>query len=129
MKANIKTYKVNAVLFVNNDSFDIDWDGMEFDNPTDYAEWIDEQLVAAEECENYAEVRRTLEAATDHLRPDHKVEDIELMKAGYGHDTLTWVLDGEEQSCTGEFFVDKNGMLHHTAIAANGDEVEITIKY
>ena len=129
MKANIKTYKVNAVLFVNNDSFGIDWDGMEFDNPTDYAEWIDEQLVAAEECENYAEVRRTLEAATDHLRPDHKVEDIELMKAGYGHDTLTWVLDGEEQSCTGEFYVDKEGMLHHTAIAANGDEVEITIKY
>lgn len=128
MKANIKTYKVNAVLFVNNDSFDIDWDGMEFDNPTDYAEWIDEQLVAAEECENYAEVRRTLEAATDHLRPDHKVEDIELMKAGC-HDTLTWVLDGEEQSCTGEFYVDKEGMLHHTAIAANGDEVEITIKY
>ena len=129
MKANIKTYKVNAVLFVNNDSFNIDWDGMEFDNPTDYAEWIDEQLVAAEECENYAEVRRTLEAATDHLRPDHKVEDIELTKAGYGHDTLTWVLDGEEQSCTGEFYVDKEGMLHHTAIAANGDEVEITIKY
>jgi len=129
MKANIKTYKVNAVLFVNNDSFDIDWDGMEFDNPTDYAEWIDEQLVAAEECENYAEVRRTLEVATDHLRPDHKVEDIELMKAGYGHETLTWVLDGEEQSCTGEFYVDKEGMLHHTAIAANGDEVEITIKY
>ena len=129
MKANIKTYKVNAVPFVNNDSFGIDWDGMEFDNPTDYAEWIDEQLVAAEECENYAEVRRTLEAATDHLRPDHKVEDIELMKAGYGHDTLTWVLDGEEQSCTGEFYVDKEGMLHHTAIAANGDEVEITIKY
>ena len=129
MKANIKTYKVNAVLFVNNDSFDIDWDGMEFDNPTDYAEWIDEQLVAAEECENYAEVRRTLEAATDHLRPGHKVEDVELMKAGYGYDTLTWVLDGEEQSCTGEFYVDKEGMLHHTAIAANGDEVEITIKY
>lgn len=59
----------------------------------------------------------------------HIIEDIELMKAGYGHDTLTWTLDGEEQSCTGEFFVDKNGMLHHTAIAANGDEVEITIKY
>lgn len=60
---------------------------------------------------------------------EHVVEDIELMKAGYGHDTLAWVLDGEEQSCTGEFYVDKNGMLHHTAIAANGDEVEITIKY
>lgn len=60
---------------------------------------------------------------------EHVVEDVDLMKAGYGHDTLTWTLDGEEQSCTGEFYVDKEGMLHHTAIAANGDEVEITIKY
>ena len=60
---------------------------------------------------------------------EHVVEDVELLKAGYGHDTLAWVLDGEEQSCTGEFYVDKEGMLHHTAIAANGDEVEITIKY
>ena len=129
MKAEIKTYRTNAVLFVGEDFVDVNWDGMEFDNPVEYKEWIDEQLEAAEECENYAELRASLEAATDHLRPDHKVEDVELMKAGYGHDTLTWVLDGEEQSCTGEFYVDKEGMLHHTAIAANGDEVEITIKY
>ena len=59
----------------------------------------------------------------------HTVEDVELEKGGYGHDTLSWVLDGEYQDCTGEFYVDKAGMLHHTAIAANGDEVEITIKY
>ena len=113
MKATIKNYRVNATLFVDGENYDINWDGMEFDNPAEYKEWVDEQL----------------EAATDHLRPDHKVEDVELTKAGYGHDTLTWVLDGEEQSCTGEFYVDKEGMLHHTAIAANGDEVEITIKY
>ena len=129
MKATIKNYRVNATLFVDGENYDINWDGMEFDNPAEYKEWVDEQLEAAEECENYDEVRRSLEAATDHLRPDHKVEDVELTKAGYGHDTLTWVLDGEEQSCTGEFYVDKEGMLHHTAIAANGDEVEITIKY
>jgi hypothetical protein len=59
----------------------------------------------------------------------HTVEDVELEKGGYGHDTLSWVLDGEYQDCTGEFYVDKDGMLHHTAIAPNGDEVEITAKY
>lgn len=59
----------------------------------------------------------------------HNLEDVELEKGGYGHDTLSWVLDGEYQSCTGEFYVDKTGMLHHTAIAPNGDEVEITAKY
>ena len=59
----------------------------------------------------------------------HTVEDVELEKGGYGHDTLSWVLDGEYQDCTGEFYVDKTGMLHHTAIAPNGDEVEITAKY
>lgn len=59
----------------------------------------------------------------------HTVEDVELEKGGYGHDTLSWVLDGEYQDCTGEFYVDKDGILHHTAIAPNGDEVEITIKY
>lgn len=59
----------------------------------------------------------------------HTVDDVELEKGGYGHDTLSWVLDGEYQDCTGEFYVDKAGMLHHTAIAANGDEVEITAKY
>jgi hypothetical protein len=59
----------------------------------------------------------------------HTVEDVELEKGGYGHDTLSWVLDGEYQDCTGEFYIDKAGMLHHTAIAPNGDEVEITAKY
>lgn len=129
MEATINNYRVNATLFVDGESYDINWDGMVFDNRTDYSEWIDEQLEAAEECENYDEVRRTLEAATDHLRPDHKVEDVELAKHNNGGDYLSWTLDGAEQWCQGEFFIDKDGILHHTAIAPNGDEVEITIKY
>ena len=129
MKAEIKTYRTNAVLCVGEDFINVNWDGMEFDNPVDYAEWIDEQLVAAEECENYGDVKASLEAATDHLRPEHKVEDVELTKHNNGGDYLSWTLDGAEQWCQGEFFIDKDGILHHTAIAPNGDEVEITIKY
>lgn len=60
---------------------------------------------------------------------EHVIEDVELEKHGNGSDYLSWKIDGTEQWCQGEFFVDKDGNLHHTAIAPNGDEVEIVVKY
>ena len=69
MKATIKTYQTNANLFVNEQTFTIDWDGMEFHTRNQYKEWIEEEMEPAKECDNYEEVRQSLEIATDYLRP------------------------------------------------------------
>ena len=79
--------------------------------------------------EDYEKLETEFPAAFDDCFLIHKVEDVELEKHNNQGDYLSWVIDGEEQWAQGEFFVDKNGILHHTAIAPNGDEVEITIKY
>lgn len=70
MNATIKTYKTNATLFVNDNSYTIDWDGMEFDSVEEYDEWISESLTPAKECGNYNDVRQSLEIVTDYLRPE-----------------------------------------------------------
>lgn len=57
------------------------------------------------------------------------VTDVELTKGGYGHDTLTWVYGGKNYDCTGEFYVDKQGYLHHTFVTPTGKEKEIKVKY
>lgn len=58
------------------------------------------------------------------------VEDVELMKGNHNTgDTLSWTYNGKDYSCTGEFYVDKDNNLHHTFIAPNGKEIEITIPY
>ena len=69
MKANIKTYKTIAALFVNEKYYTIDWDGLEFDNKEEYYEWITEVMKPAMKCTNYEEVKLVLEIATDYLRP------------------------------------------------------------
>lgn len=68
MKATIKTYQTNASLFVDKEVVRIDWDGMEFDCKSEYQEWIAEQMIPAEGCENYENVKQSLEIATDYLR-------------------------------------------------------------
>ncbi len=72
MKAIIKTYQTNATLTVGDQFFTIDWDGMEFHTRDEYKEWIDEEMTPASECENYNEVRLSLEIATDYLRPNEE---------------------------------------------------------
>ena len=59
----------------------------------------------------------------------HIIDDVELEKGGYGHDTLTYTADGEHTQVDGEFFVDGVGKLHHTHIFDDGTEVEILINY
>jgi hypothetical protein len=79
--------------------------------------------------EDYERLKAEFPAAFDDCFIIHKVEDVELDKHNNQGDYLSWVIDGVPQWCQGEFFVDKDGILHHTAIAPNGDEVEITIPY
>jgi hypothetical protein len=70
MNITIKTYETNAVLFVNDNSYTIDWDGLEFDTAEEYDEWISESLAPIKECGNYNDFRLLLEIATDDLRPE-----------------------------------------------------------
>ena len=59
----------------------------------------------------------------------HIIDDVELEKGGYSHDTLTYTADGEYTQVDGEFFVDGVGMLHHTHIFEDNTEIEILTKY
>lgn len=127
--ATIKTYPNNAILFVDGDAHDINWDGMEFENKREYYDWIAEVLMPADMCDNYDDVRMSLEIATDYLRPDTLIENVECTRDGHQGITLSYDLDGYHAEVTGEFYIDKDGMLHHTAIDCEGHEVEITYKY
>ena len=60
---------------------------------------------------------------------DAKVEDVMLSKHGYNDDYLTWTYMGKEYWAEGEFYVDDSNVLHHTFIAPNGKEIEITCDY
>lgn len=70
MKATIKTYQGNADLFLDGQCYGIRWDGAAFDTRQEYDEWIDEQLAPIAGAENLADIRTTLEIATDSLRPE-----------------------------------------------------------
>lgn len=48
---------------------------------------------------------------------------------GYGHDNLIYLADGEYQEVDGEFYIDSDGMLHHSHIFDDNTEIEFTIKY
>ena len=63
------------------------------------------------------------------MNTKHIITDVELEKHGYGHDVLTYQADGQYTQIDGEFYIDKAGMLHHSHIFPDGEEVEITIKY
>lgn len=60
----------------------------------------------------------------------YQITDVELTKGNFNQgDTLRYKANGEEQCVTGEFYIDKNGILHHSHIFPDGTEVEIKTKY
>lgn len=59
----------------------------------------------------------------------HTIEDVEITKGGYCHDCLTFYADGERIQVDGQFFVDKQGVLHHWHIFPDGKEQEVTVQY
>ena len=67
-EGTIKTYKTNAYLCVGEKGYFIDWDGISFDTEDEYKEWVSEVLAPAKECDNYDDVKLSLEIATDYLR-------------------------------------------------------------
>lgn len=97
---------------------------------TDIKMMCDENMDIVISTSDYKRLQEEYPAAyEDSYVVEHEVENVELEKHGNGSDYLSWKIDGTEQWCQGEFFVDKDGNLHHTAIAPNGDEVEIVVKY
>lgn len=69
MNATINTYQSNATVFFNGNAIDINWDGLEFGAQYEYKEWVTRQLAPIANVANYAEIRTSLEIATDQLRP------------------------------------------------------------
>ena len=65
-KATIKCYKGNATAFYLGNFYDINWDGMEWDNEEEWNEWADEELSAIKGADNYEDVKRTLLISTSH---------------------------------------------------------------
>ena len=61
---------------------------------------------------------------------EKSIENVELLKGSYNQgDTLSWSYGGKDYSATGEFFIDKDNILHHTFVTPDGDEIEIETKY
>lgn len=58
----------------------------------------------------------------------HEIEVLEVGKAGNGL-YIQYEIDGNQYECTGEFYIDKDGVLHHTHIMPDGEEIEITYQY
>lgn len=54
-----------------------------------------------------------------------RVDNVELTKGGYGNDSLYYEVDGVPYTVTGEFYIDKQGILHHQ----HDDDIEVTVKY
>ena len=83
-----------------------------------------------DEADEPEEADEVIDKWVEFFTAEPNVEDVELMKGNYNTgDTLTWTYNGKEYSCTGEFYVDKDNVLHHTFIAPNGKEIEITTPY
>lgn len=60
----------------------------------------------------------------------HTIEFYELLKGNYGQgDALTYFADGKEYNVTGEFYVDRKGILHHTHTFDDGEEMDVTCQY
>lgn len=56
-----------------------------------------------------------------------RIDNVELSKAGLGF-SLDYELDGVPANVTGEFYIDKDSILHHDALDKDGNEVEILVQ-
>lgn len=60
----------------------------------------------------------------------HTVEVEVLDKGNYSQgDTLTYLADGIEFTATGEFYIDRQGVLHHTHVFDDGTEMDVAVPY
>ena len=66
-----------------------------------------------------------------YLVQNDRVDDVECSRDGHQGITLSYTIDGKPYEITGEFFIDKAGVLHHSAAdpADPTKEIEITYQY
>lgn len=81
-----------------------------------------------DECDEPAEADEVVDKWELFFTSEMPVTDITLTK-NHNSDMLEWWWQGKYFWCQGEFFIDKDNILHHTFIAPNGKEFEITIDY
>lgn len=64
------------------------------------------------------------------LAKQHGLELVSFDKGNYNQgDNLVFNIDGDTRADTGEFWVDKEGWLHESVTADNGDEINFKIPY
>ena len=56
-----------------------------------------------------------------------RIDNVTVDKAGLGLN-LYYELDGVPYNVTGEFWIDRKQVLHHTHEEENGNEIEILVK-
>lgn len=60
----------------------------------------------------------------------HTIIVDELIKGNYNQgDTLVYLADSVEISVSGDFYVDKQHMLHHSHVFEDGTELDFQIEY
>ena len=62
---------------------------------------------------------------------DKRVDDVECTRDGHQGITLSYTIDGIPFSVTGEFMIDKAGVLHHMATDPKDEnnDIEILVQY
>ena len=65
------------------------------------------------------------------LTNNPRVDNVDCTRDGHQGITLSYDIDGIPYSVTGEFYIDKKGVLHHMATdPKDGDsEIEILVQY
>lgn len=64
------------------------------------------------------------------IKGTHTIIVDELIKGSYNQgDTLVYQADGVEISVSGDFYVDKQHMLHHSHVFEDGTEMDFQIEY
>lgn len=58
-----------------------------------------------------------------------RVANVECTRDGHQGITLSFELDGVPYEVTGEFFIDKSGVLHHSVTDPQDESKEIEITY
>lgn len=61
------------------------------------------------------------------LTNNNRIDNVEVTKVSSGLN-LYFELDGVPTTVTGEFHIDNKNILHHTAIDAEGNEIEVLVK-
>jgi len=87
--------------------------------------WVSDTGVDTGICHNADEICYLNEDGKAVTATGKGIANIEVSKSGMGYD-LTYTVYGKPVCVTGEFFIDKNGYLHHED-ATTGEEIKVKV--